>query len=80
MDKVTKFIKRLTSKERLAAEEIIEKVRKGYLRELDVKKLKGQSGLFRVRHGAIRVIFQKTDDSVVIISIDRRCKDTYKGY
>ena len=78
MDKSTKFLKRLSSKERLVIEEIIEKVQKGAVGELDVKILRGHSGLFRVRHGAIRVLFQKREDGIVVISIDRRHEDTYK--
>ncbi|MBI2049058.1 MAG: hypothetical protein HYT29_01300 [Parcubacteria group bacterium] len=68
----------MSQKERFIVEEIIEKVGKGNTSELDMKKLKGQSGLFRVRHGAIRVIFQKTEGALVVISIDRRREDTYK--
>ena len=78
MDKATKFLRRLSPKERLIVEEIIKKVDKGDTSELDIKKLKGQSGLFRVRHGAVRVIFQKTENTVVVISVDRRHEDTYK--
>ena len=78
MDKAEKFVRRLTQKERLVVGEIVEKVEKGDTSELDMKKLKGQSGLFRVRHGDIRVIFQKTEDVIVVISVDRRREDTYK--
>ncbi|MBI3075297.1 MAG: hypothetical protein HYY92_03770 [Parcubacteria group bacterium] len=78
MNKTEKFLRRLSQKERLIVEEIIEKVGKGNTSELDMKKLKGQSGLFRVRHGVIRVIFQKIEDTLVVISIDRRREDTYK--
>ena len=78
MDKAEKFVRRLTQKERLVVGEIVEKVQKGDTSEFDIKKLKGQSGLFRVRRGSIRVVFQKKEDSTVIISIDRRREDTYK--
>ena len=77
MDKTEKFLRRLSPKERLVVMEIVEKVEKGETNELDMKKLKGQSGLFRVRHGAIRVIFQKTEGATVVISVDRRREDTY---
>ena len=51
--------------------EVIEKVEKSDTGELVIKKLKGQGGLFRVRRGAVRVIFQKMDNLIVVISIDR---------
>lgn len=78
MNKTEKFLRRLNRKERLAVGEIIEKVEKGDTSALDMKKLKGQSGLFRVRHGSVRVVFQKTESATVVISVDRRHEDTYK--
>ena len=78
MDKTEKFLRRLSPKERLAVEEIVKKVRRGDTSGLDMKKLKGSSGLFRVRHGATRVIFQKTEGWTVVVSVDRRREDMYK--
>lgn len=36
----------------------------------DVKKLKGIDGLFRLRIGEIRVLFEKDDKELIIVVID----------
>jgi mRNA-degrading endonuclease RelE of RelBE toxin-antitoxin system len=49
------------------------------LENLDVKKLKGKDGIYRVRRGDYRITFTKRSDGLVIILyIDRRDEDTYK--
>lgn len=36
----------------------------------DIKKLKGFDGLFRLRVGDLRVLFEKNDEELIIIVID----------
>jgi len=79
MDKITKFLKRLNRDERETLERILQQVRKNSLSGLDVRKLKGDGGLFRVRSGSVRIIFQKKEGTTKIISVDRRSEDTYKN-
>ena len=79
MDKITKFLKRLSKDERETLGVILRKIKKGNLSDLDVRKLKGGGGLFRVRKGSIRIIFQKEEKITKIISIDRRGEDTYRN-
>ena len=79
MDKITKFLKRLSKDERETLGVILRKIKKGNLSDLDVRKLKGGGGLFRVRKGSIRIIFQKEEKITKIISVDRRGEDTYRN-
>jgi len=79
MGKITRFLKRLSIGERETLEEILRKIEQGDLIGLDVKKLKGGGGLFRVREGSIRIIFLKEDKTTRLISIDRRSNGTYKN-
>ncbi len=78
MDKIYKFLQKLSSDERKILEDIIKQVKKGDLGGLDVKKLKGESNLFRIRRGDIRIIFLKNKNMVMLISVDRRSDNTYK--
>jgi len=78
MDRAAKFLNRLLPKERLALEEIFAKVLAHDFSGLDVKKLKGGKNKFRVRKGQIRIIFKKTDNDILILSIERRGDATYK--
>jgi mRNA-degrading endonuclease RelE of RelBE toxin-antitoxin system len=78
MDKISTFLTRLSQKEKLAAADIIARIVAHDLSHLDVKKLKGAQGLFRVRKGDLRVIFQKTKNTIFILSVERRSDITYK--
>lgn len=78
MDKIEKFLKKLSSKERDSVQYIIEKILSDSTYDLDVKKLKGGQNFFRVRKGNIRVIFIKDDSVIRIVFIGRRDENTYK--
>ena len=78
MDRIIKFLKRLDPKERTRVEETLKQIQAGDLQNLDVKKLKGRGGLFRVRLGSIRVVLAKEGGSIHVITIDRKGDDTYK--
>jgi mRNA-degrading endonuclease RelE of RelBE toxin-antitoxin system len=78
MDKVDKFLKRLSRQEFIEAEKLIERIVASDLSDLNVKKLKGTSFLFRVRKGDIRVIFQRKEGIVRILEIERRGEQTYR--
>ena len=78
MDKISKALKKLTEKERKVVKEILVGIEKGEFTGLNIKKLKGRKDIFRVRKGAIRIIFQKTDVGVFILSIENRSDRTYR--
>ena len=68
-------------KERKAIKETIVKIEKGKLKDLDVKKLKERTDIFRVRKGDIRIIYRKTDaNKVSILAIERRSEKTYRKF
>ena len=78
MDKVVKFLKRLSPDERVLLENVLIQIKKGNLSGLDVRKLKGIGNLFRVRRGSIRIILKRDKETYMIIFIGRRGKGTYK--
>ena len=79
MDKIDKFLRRLSAKEFLIAEEVVAQILVGNIKGLDVKKLKGQEFFYRARKGTLRVIFWRKGDSVRIVAIERRNEKTYRG-
>ena len=80
MDKIQKFLQKLSLGERKVVENIITKILSHEIKNLDVKKLSGQEGYFRVRKGTIRIIFIKESDCIRIVSIGRRNSSTYKDF
>ena len=78
MDKIEKFLSKLSSKEREVAEHIIEKILSSGMSDLDVKKLEGEHNLFRVRKGNMRVVFFKEGATAYIVFIGFRDEKTYK--
>jgi mRNA-degrading endonuclease RelE of RelBE toxin-antitoxin system len=81
MDKITKALLKLSSKEKELIKTILLKIKSDSLAALDVKKLKGHSDIFRVRHGKIRLIFQRNKAGEInILAIERRSDNTYNNY
>lgn len=77
MDKIKKSLTRLKLGERRILKRILVKINSGDLGDLDLKKLKGRKDVFRIRKGKIRVIFYKKDNSIKILSVERRSDKTY---
>jgi mRNA-degrading endonuclease RelE of RelBE toxin-antitoxin system len=77
MNKISKALKKFKTKERAELKKILLKVKSGKLDGLDIKKLKNKNNIFRIRKGRLRVIFIKKDDSVAILSIEKRSDNTY---
>ena len=78
MDKLKKFLLKLTLNERGIVEFIKNKIETGNLVGLDVKKLQGVKDLFRVRKGDIRFKFHRAKDGKFFIDeVDRRGDHTY---
>lgn len=78
MDRIDKFLHRLSLKEFAVAEGLIALILSGNIAGLNVKKLKDAPHFFRVRKGSIRVVFQRKEGSVRIIEIGRRGEQTYR--
>jgi len=78
MPNLKKLLSKFDKEERKITEFLIEKIISLNWRNLNIKKLKGYQDIFRVRKGKIRIIFSKDKREIYIISIERRCEDTYK--
>ncbi|MBU2068584.1 type II toxin-antitoxin system RelE/ParE family toxin [Patescibacteria group bacterium] len=78
MDKIKKALNRLSLEEKQKIKEILLQIDKGSFQNLDTKKLKGKDNIFRIRKGNIRIIFCKRNNSIKILTIERRGSKTYK--
>jgi mRNA-degrading endonuclease RelE of RelBE toxin-antitoxin system len=80
MDKITKFLKRLHSKEQERMKVVVTDIIAGKTARYDVKKLKGHANLYRVRVGDIRVIYLEIGQKRNLITMDRRSEKTYRDF
>lgn len=79
MDKIDKFLKKISKKDREKIEELIFKIINKDFTGLDYKKLKGYSNIYRVRKREIRITFTFDENDIInIIAISKRREDTYK--
>jgi len=78
MDKITKALNNLTAKEKERIKNIIITLQSGRFDNLDIKKLKGSSDIFRARIGNMRIIYQVRNKQIFILQIGRRKETTYK--
>ncbi len=79
-DKIAKLLAKLPPKQLVAIKLAVAKILSGDYSGLDVKMLKGQKGVFRVRVGNYRVIFKVVDKKQRIVAIDRRNEKTYRDF
>ena len=77
MDKIEKALNKLSSGERERLKKILVQIDQKDFQNLDLKKLKGRNDVFRIRKSNIRVIFRKIDNSIKILSIERRSSKIY---
>ena len=77
MNKIDKFLSKIDKKTRLAIEEIVFLIVSNNFSLLDIKKLKGNSHLYRVRVGRIRIIFEHSKSGNFIQNISLRNDNTY---
>lgn len=69
--KIVKFLKKISAKERSVIEELIISIRNREWGSLDIKKLQGESNLFRARRGSVR-FFSLEGDGISIIDIQKK--------
>jgi len=77
MDKIEKELNKLSSGERKRLKKIFIQIDGKDFQNLDLKKLKGRNDVFRIRKSNMRIIFRKIDNSIKILSIERRSSKTY---
>jgi len=80
MDKFQKALKKLNKKELRQLEDLLTQLKAGSFQNPNVKKLKGSSGIYRVRKGNLRVIYEFIGGKVFILQIGLRDKRTYKKF
>src|SRR3989338_6528206 len=78
MAKLEKDIKKFAEREKRGLIEIIRALQLGRFDNLNLKKLKGGTDIFRARKGKIRIIYQIRNGRIFILKIGRRKEDTYK--
>lgn len=78
MDKIKKALNKLSFEEKQKVKEILLQIDKGSFQNLDTKKLKGVDNVFRIRKGNIRIILHKKNNSIKILTIERRTSKTYR--
>lgn len=79
MDKIDKFLKRVSGKERKWIKSAFSQIKAGEITGLDVKKLKGHKDIFRVRGGDIRIIYSVDKrGSIFVLKVEYRSETTYK--
>lgn len=78
MDKIQKLLSKLSEKDKSTVKKILKQLHSKNTKNLDIKKLKGLSNLFRVRKGDIRIIYTLDHSEIRLFKIDKRKEDTYK--
>ncbi|HEC30840.1 MAG TPA: hypothetical protein ENI66_02395 [Candidatus Yonathbacteria bacterium] len=79
MGSADKFLSKLSAKKKAAFVELVARISRDDILGLDSKKLKGEYQLYRIRKGAIRIIFSKENTGNIILSIEKRSDKTYKN-
>ncbi len=77
MNKLDKFLLKLDRKNRLVIGQVVEKIVSGDVSNFDIKKLKGDKDLYRIRVGKIRIIFNRIDNVTKLQGISFKDENTY---
>ena len=80
MNKIEKFLKKLSKKERLNIENLIRNILNDNTSHLYIKKLVGRQDIYRVRKGNIRIIYQKTAKDIRLLLLEKRSDNTYSDF
>lgn len=77
MHKIDKFLAKLDTERRVKVLAVLLQIQSGNLKNLDIKKLKGETSHYRVRVGQCRIRFETTKNGINIIDIDFKNDNTY---
>ena len=80
MNQVEKLLKKLNANQRAQNETVLLLLYANRLTELNIKKLKGHSDIFRLRAGDYWIIFRRRGQSIAVLDIRKRDDQTYKDY
>ena len=59
---------------------ILPSLSSGNTKGLDIKRLKGQPNIFRIRKGNLRIIYQLDGKAIFLLAIERQKEKTYKNF
>ena len=80
MNKIEKFLRKLSNREQEAYLLLMMQLKKDYTKIPNIKKLNGYKNMFRIRIGRYRLIFLIDKNKVEIIKITKRDDRTYTGF
>jgi mRNA-degrading endonuclease RelE of RelBE toxin-antitoxin system len=80
-DKIKKFLRKLSKKQLAFLLPFVSRVEANDLMGLDIKQLKGQKDMYRLRVGRYRIIFCRISDKEnEIVLVGLRDDQTYRDY
>ena len=80
MNKAQKFLVKLNDREKIRVFEALEAIKLGDISKYDVKKLKGNIGVFRIRIGKVRIkYFVNKTGEMEILFAGLRSDTTYNN-
>ena len=79
-DKIQKLLKKLSKKEREIIGLLLLRIKLDDTKGLDIRKIQGHKDLYRVRKRDLRIIYQKNEQSFLVLKIDKRNEKTYKDF
>ncbi|HUD06445.1 MAG TPA: type II toxin-antitoxin system RelE/ParE family toxin [Candidatus Saccharimonadales bacterium] len=79
-DKIAKLLSKIPIKDLLRIQEALKKIKSLQLEGLNIKAIKGQKDIFRVRIGSYRIVFKINDKNIRLLKIDKRNEKTYRGF
>jgi len=77
MHKIDKFLAKLDAKRREKILAVLLQIQSGNFQNLDIKKLKGEASIYRVRAGQCRIKFETTQKGINVTDIDFKNDNTY---
>lgn len=78
MNKVSKFLLKLSPRERERIMPFVVAIERGNVEHLDCVKLKDRGDEYRVRAGSVRIQFLKTANGNIVTHIGFRNESTYR--
>ena len=79
VDKIQKALNKFSKTEKEIVKKILLKIKSGKFDNLDLKKLKGQNNIYRIRKGKIRIIYRFVKEEIYLVVIERRSDKIYKN-
>lgn len=80
MDRITKFLRQLNTKELELVNQTLQRIRNGEFENLNIKKLRGFDDIYRARIRDLRIIYRQSESEIRLIDIGRRSEKTYRDF